>query len=171
MAAGAPSSPGTPSPAEVRKWRGLLADEREATKVYRRLAARRSGEEREILLGLAEAEERHAAHWQHLLGADVGPPGHADIRTRMLSWLALHFGSVFVLALVQRAETQSPYDTDMDATRAMAADERVHEEVVRGLAAPERSGRRSSAPTTAWSATSPSCWGCPAAGCPPRRFC
>jgi vacuolar iron transporter family protein len=53
----------------------------------------------------------------------------------MLAWLARHFGSVFVLALAQRAETRSPYDTDLDATRAMAADERVHEEVVRGLAA------------------------------------
>ena len=53
----------------------------------------------------------------------------------MLGWLARHFGSVFVLALVQRAETRSPYDTDADATPAMAADERVHEEVVRGLAA------------------------------------
>ena len=42
---------------------------------------------------------------------------------------------MFVLALVQRAETHSPYDTDLDATRAMAADERMHEEIVRGLAA------------------------------------
>ena len=53
----------------------------------------------------------------------------------MLALLARRFGSVFVLALVQRAERRSPYDTDLDATRAMAADERVHEEVVRGLAA------------------------------------
>ena len=135
MAANTPTQPGNPTPAAVRKWRGLLADEREAVQVYRRLAARRTGEEREILLGLAEAEERHAAHWEHLLGADVGSPRHADFRIRVLSWLALHFGSVFVLALAQRAETHSPYDTDMDATRAMAADERVHEEVVRGLAA------------------------------------
>jgi VIT1/CCC1 family predicted Fe2+/Mn2+ transporter len=42
---------------------------------------------------------------------------------------------VFVLALVQQAERRSPYDTDLEATRTMAADERIHEEVVRGLAA------------------------------------
>ena len=124
--------PTSPSPAALRKWRGRLADEREEAKVYRSLASRRTGEEREILLELAEAEERHAAHWAKLLGDDVGPERRGDVRMRMLAWLARHFGSVFVLALAQRAETRSPYDTDMDATRAMAADERVHEEVVRG---------------------------------------
>jgi VIT1/CCC1 family predicted Fe2+/Mn2+ transporter len=41
---------------------------------------------------------------------------------------------VFVLALAQRAEARSPYEDDIDATAAMAADERIHEEVVRGLA-------------------------------------
>ena len=124
-----------PSPAALRKWRGRLADEREEAKVYRSLASRRDGEEREILLELAEAEERHAAHWANLLGEEIGPERHGDFRMRVLGWLARHFGSVFVLALAQRAETRSPYDTDIDATPAMAADERVHEEVVRGLAA------------------------------------
>jgi VIT1/CCC1 family predicted Fe2+/Mn2+ transporter len=135
------STPGEPtatpiaSPAALRKWRGRLADEREEAKVYRSLASRRDGEEREILLALAEAEERHASHWAKLLGEDAGPPQHGDVRMRLLAWLARHFGSVFVLALAQRAETRSPYDHDSDATPAMAADERVHEEVVRGLAA------------------------------------
>ena len=54
---------------------------------------------------------------------------------RVLAFLARRFGSVFVLALAQRAETRSPYAADADATPAMAADERIHEEVVRGLAA------------------------------------
>ncbi len=118
----------------VRRWRRRLADEREEAKVYRDLAARRSGEEREILLGLAEAEERHAAHWQRLLGDEVGPVRRGDLRMRLLAFLARRFGSVFVLALAQRAEGRSPYATDADATAAMAADERIHEEVVRGLA-------------------------------------
>ncbi len=124
-----------PSPEALRRWRKRLADEREEGTVYRSLASRRTGEEREILLGIAEAEERHAAHWETLLGAEVGPARRGALRMRLLSWLARHFGSVFVLALVQRAETRSPYDTDLDATRAMAADERMHEEIVRGLAA------------------------------------
>ncbi|MGH3569189.1 MAG: VIT1/CCC1 transporter family protein [Pseudonocardia sp.] len=119
----------------VRRWRRRLADEREESKVYRDLATRRSGEEREILVRLAEAEQRHAAHWARLLGDDAGPVRRGNARMRLLAFLARRFGSVFVLALVQRAETRSPYHSDVDATLAMAADERVHEEVVRGLAA------------------------------------
>ncbi|MGQ0573836.1 MAG: VIT1/CCC1 transporter family protein [Pseudonocardia sp.] len=124
-----------PTSAEVRRWRRRLADEREEAQVYRRLATRRTGEEREILVGLAAAEERHAAHWARLLGDDAGPRRRGHARMRLLAFLARRFGSVFVLALVQRAETRSPYRFDVDATPAMAADERVHEEVVRGLAA------------------------------------
>jgi VIT1/CCC1 family predicted Fe2+/Mn2+ transporter len=112
-----------------------LADEREEAKVYRDLATRRTGEERQILLSLAEAEERHAAHWARLLGDDAGRVRRGAARMRLLAFLARRFGSVFVLALAQRAETRSPYRSDADATAAMAADERVHEEVVRGLAA------------------------------------
>lgn len=56
------------------------------------------------------------------------------MRTRLLGLLARRFGSVFVLALAQRAEGRSPYADDPDATSTMAADERLHEEVVRSLA-------------------------------------
>jgi VIT1/CCC1 family predicted Fe2+/Mn2+ transporter len=122
------------SPASIRRWRKYLAEERAEAAVYRDLAGRRTGEEREILLALAEAEARHEAHWLALLGDDAGRPLHGDIRTRTLGWLARRFGSVFVLALAQRAEARSPYEDDVDATPAMAADERIHEEVVRGLA-------------------------------------
>jgi vacuolar iron transporter family protein len=124
-----------PSASSLRRWRRRLADEREEAKVYRDLAARRHGEEREILLALAEAEERHAAHWSRLLGDEAGPARRGAPRMRLLAFLARRFGSVFVLALAQRAETRSPYRSDVDATPAMAADERIHEEVVRGLAA------------------------------------
>jgi len=124
-----------PTPATLRKWRRRLADEQAEARVYRDLAARRTGEEREILLGLAVAEERHAAHWARLLGDHLGDVGRGATRMRVLAFLARGFGSVFVLALAQRAETRSPYAADADATPAMAADERIHEEVVRGLAA------------------------------------
>jgi VIT1/CCC1 family predicted Fe2+/Mn2+ transporter len=130
-----PPGSAPPSAADIRKWQQYLADERAEASVYRRLARRRSGEEQEILLALAEAEGRHAAHWEQLLGAHVEPPRRASLRTRGLAFLARHFGSVFVLALAQRAEARSPYASDKDATTAMAADERIHGEVVRGLAA------------------------------------
>ena len=119
---------------EVRRWRRYLAAERAEAAVYRDLASRRNGDEREILLEIAEAEARHEQHWIDLLGADIGTPLRADLRTRALGWLARRFGSVFILALAQRAESRSPYEDDADATQAMAADERVHEEVVRALA-------------------------------------
>ncbi|TCK61161.1 VIT1/CCC1 transporter family protein [Curtobacterium sp. PhB136] len=125
---------GTRRPADVRRWRRYLADERAEAAVYRNLAARRSGEEREILSALAEAEGRHEQHWTDLLGADVGRPLRGSLRTRVLASLAKRFGSVFVLALMQRAEDRSPYADDVDATATMAADERIHGEVVRGLA-------------------------------------
>jgi len=131
----APDPPSATTPQVLRRWRRRLADERAEGAIYRQLAQRRTGDEREILLGLAEAEARHAEHWESLLGADAGPPRRPRPGMRLLAWLAGRYGSVFVLALVQRAETRSPYDTDLDATRAMAADEKVHEEVVRALAA------------------------------------
>ncbi|POH65799.1 rubrerythrin family protein [Cryobacterium sp. TMN-39-2] len=124
-----------PAEADIRRWRRYLADEQAEAAVYRDLAGRRSGEERDILLALAEAEGRHEAHWRDLLGERVGAPRKGALRTRVLGLLARRFGSVFVLALAQRAEARSPYDGDADATSAMAADERIHEEVVRGLAA------------------------------------
>ncbi len=123
------------SPAQIKRWRKRLADERAEAGLYRQLAERREGNDREILQALAEAEERHIAHWERLLGDEAGPVGRGGLRLRVLGWLARWFGSVFILALAQRAETRSPYSVDPDATPAMAADERVHEEVLRGLAA------------------------------------
>ncbi|MEV8149831.1 VIT1/CCC1 transporter family protein [Arthrobacter sp. NPDC080073] len=124
----------TPPSSDIKRWRQYLADERAEAAVYRQLAQRRDGEEREILLALAEAEGRHEAHWLRLLGEHAGMPKAASVRSRMLGFLARNFGSVFVLALAQRAEGRSPYAKDPAATRAMAADEQIHEEVVRGLA-------------------------------------
>jgi VIT1/CCC1 family predicted Fe2+/Mn2+ transporter len=123
-----------PSQADIKRWRQYLADERAEAAVYRDLAQRREGEERDILLALAEAEGRHEAHWLQLLGDQAGKPRPASLRSLFLGFLARHFGSVFVLALAQRAEGRSPYANDPAATRAMAADEQIHEEVVRGLA-------------------------------------
>ncbi len=128
------AAPGGPSRRQVRRWRQYLADERAEAAAYRDLASRRTGEERAILLALAEAERRHEQHWLDLLGDDVGRPVRGDVRTRVLGWLARRFGSVFVLALAQRAEARGEYVDEVDATPRMAADERIHEEVVRGLA-------------------------------------
>lgn len=123
----------SPSPAQLRRWRKYLADEVAEGAIYRELASRRTGQERQILLGLADAEARHEEHWRRLLGEE-DRPSRPSLRRTVLRFLARHFGSVFVLALAQRAEGNSPYTKDADATAQMAADEQVHEEVVRALA-------------------------------------
>ncbi|MCB0932862.1 MAG: VIT1/CCC1 transporter family protein [Mycobacterium sp.] len=124
-----------PTPADLRRWRRYLANERAEAAVYRDLALKHSGEEREILSAIAVAEERHEQHWLNLLGEQVGEPLRADLGTRALAFMARHVGSVFVLALVQRFEARAAYDDDVDATPTMAADEQIHEEVIRALAA------------------------------------
>lgn len=123
-----------PSARDIKRWRQYLADERAEADTYRYLAQRRDGEERDILLALAAAEGRHEAHWRQLLGDEANRRTRASLRNRLLGFLARRFGSVFVLALAQRAEGRSPYAREPNATSSMAADEQIHEEVVRGLA-------------------------------------
>ena len=115
-----------PRPSELRRWRQYLANERAEAAIYRQLAQRRTGEERAILLELADAEARHEQHWLNLLGDQVDAAARVPLRTRLLAFLARHFGFVFVLALIQRSETRSRYDEDLDATPRMAADEHIH---------------------------------------------
>lgn len=123
-----------PSRSNITRWRRHLADEQAEAALYRDLAGRRDGEERDILLALAEAEGRHEEHWRVLLGEHSTGRRRPSARRVLLRFLARHFGSVFVLALAQRAEGGSPYTKDADATAGMAADEQIHEEVIRGLA-------------------------------------
>ncbi|MGP6171187.1 VIT1/CCC1 transporter family protein [Microbacterium sp. A196] len=131
------SAPATPEPTEAdrRRWARYLVEERAEGLVYQKLASRKSGEEKEILQNLADAERRHEQHWLDLLGEEPSRLPRAGFRSRLLGWMAGHFGSIFVLVLAQSAEARSPYETEKYATPAMRADEKIHYEVVRGLAA------------------------------------
>ncbi|MHA2789487.1 VIT1/CCC1 transporter family protein [Corynebacterium sp. S7] len=124
----------TPTKKQVKKWRRYLANERAEAAVYRELAKKREGEEREILLAIADAESRHERYWQDKLGEHVGMPQSPDLSTRFMAFMASKFGSVFTLALMQSAEQRSPYLEDEDASDQIAADEAMHAEVVRALA-------------------------------------
>jgi len=124
-----------PTAADRRRWARYLAEERAEAQVYRDLARRRDGEEREILLALADAEGRHEQHWLELLGGEPKRLPAPSLGSRTLGWMARRFGSIFVLALAQNAEGRSPYESEPYATAQMAADEKIHHEVVRGLAA------------------------------------
>ncbi|HWD46886.1 MAG TPA: VIT1/CCC1 family protein [Actinomycetota bacterium] len=118
----------------VSRYQRRLAKEQDAASVYRALARQRAGEEREILLALARAEERHAAHWAAKLHPSERAPRRPGVRARVLGWLARRLGPLVVLGLVQRAEAAGDYDRDPEATSAMAADEQAHALVVAGLA-------------------------------------
>ena len=123
-----------PSEAQIRRWRRYLADEESEARIYRYLAQRAEGEEREILMQVAEAEKRHQQHWRDMLGEHACKTSRPSLSSAILQFLARHFGSVFILAMAQRAESRSPYAEDPDATEEMAADEAIHEEIIRALA-------------------------------------
>ncbi|GIJ72223.1 VIT1/CCC1 transporter family protein [Virgisporangium ochraceum] len=123
---------------QTRRWRALLAGERDAAALYERLAAVETGERRAILTELAAVERRHAAHWEARLrraGATVPARSRVSARTRLLGLLAGWWSVRAVLPLVERAERHDAgrYDTDPDATAAMAAEEREHAETVAAL--------------------------------------
>ena len=124
--------------AKVRRWRDLLAGEREAAQLYDRLAAAETGERGEVLRELADVERRHAAHWESQLrqaGHEVPPPGGPSLRTRVLGLLARRLSTAVVLPMVERAENADAgtYDADPDAAPGMAADERGHAKAIAAL--------------------------------------
>ena len=95
--------PASPDSRTIRRWQRYLANERLEERVYRNLAERRRGEDREILLSLAAAESRHQEHWISLLGEHAEKRRSADLLTRCLAFLGRMFGSVFVLALDRKS--------------------------------------------------------------------
>ena len=119
----------------ARRWRALLASERDAAVLYSRLAEAESGERQQIFRELADIERKHAAHWEGKLraaGVAVPPPGKPSLRTRLLGIAARQLSTGTVLPLIERAERAdaSVYDEDPDAAPGMAADERGHAKII-----------------------------------------
>ena len=125
---------------KAQQFREHWADEMDGAATYRALAERAHGEQREIFLELAKAEERHAMHWGAKL-VELGEPEprpqehRPGAKTRLIAWLARRFGPKAVLPIVERAEMTDAghYDRVADATVAMATDERIHARVLAGL--------------------------------------
>lgn len=126
-----------PSRAQIRRWRKHLAEERMEARTYRDLSERRTGEERAVLLALEDAERRHEEYWLARLGERALPAPKPPLRTRAAAVLAHLFGTIFILAMAQRAEQRSFRDAD-DVPAHMQADEHIHAEVIRSLAARSR---------------------------------
>jgi len=121
---------------DINRWKRHLADERAIAGVLRRLSASSEDEtDAEVLRELAEAEERHAAHWTDLLAEAAPADSSPTLKYRLLGWLAGTAAKDVVLILLQRAEGRSAYGAEPAAPAEMTADEAVHVEVLRALAA------------------------------------
>ena len=123
----------------VRRWRELLASERDAASLYSLLADAETGEREQIFRDLADIERGHAAHWESKLrsaGADVPAPGRPGVRTRLLGAAAGALSVRAVLPLIERGERADAgmYDNEPDALPGMAADERAHARTLAHLA-------------------------------------
>jgi VIT1/CCC1 family predicted Fe2+/Mn2+ transporter len=117
----------------------MREDELDAAALYRALADASEGRRREVLSRLAQAEERHAQHWEGLLreaGITDFPPNKRTMRTRVLSQLAHRFGADTVLPLVLRLEANDAarYRDMTEATATMSAEEMAHGRAVAALA-------------------------------------
>src|SRR6266571_7324415 len=115
----------------VKRWRELLAGERDAAALYTRIAEAETGERRNIFEELAAVERRHAAHWEEKIrgaGETVPPAGRPSMRTRLLATAASRLSPGAVLPMIERAERADAgmYDADPDAAPGMASDERGH---------------------------------------------
>ena len=127
-----------PTRAQIKRWRKHLAEERMEARTYRDLSERRTGEERAVLRQLEDAERRHEEYWLARLGEHALPAPRPPLRTRAAAVLAHLFGTIFILAMAQRAEQRSSRDVDDDVPAHMQADEHIHAEVIRSLAAKSR---------------------------------
>jgi VIT1/CCC1 family predicted Fe2+/Mn2+ transporter len=129
----------------IKRWRDLLASERDAAALYSRLAEAETGERQQIFRELAETELRHAAHWSSKLrsaGAEVPAPGKPSLRTRLLGAAAGRLSVQSVLPLIERTERADAgvYDDEPDALPVMAADERAHARTLARLVDDSRGG-------------------------------
>ncbi|MGH2727977.1 MAG: VIT1/CCC1 transporter family protein, partial [Actinomycetota bacterium] len=123
---------------ELARFWELWADELAGAALYRALAERADERRKDILLELADAEERHAAHWAKLMaerGLDSPRPPKVPLRVRVLSMLARRLGTDAILPLVLRLEAAdaAKYEDIAEAPASMARQERSHGKAVAAL--------------------------------------
>jgi VIT1/CCC1 family predicted Fe2+/Mn2+ transporter len=132
---------------ELAKYREMWSDELGGAALYRALADHADEQRRPIFLALAEAEERHAAHWARLMRdagvSDLKTP-RLPFRIRVLRQLAKRFGTDAVLPIVLRAEASDAdkYRSVAAAPAAMAAQEAMHGKVVAAMRGGTTTGGR-----------------------------
>jgi len=132
---------------ELAKYREMWVDELGGAALYRALAEHADEHRRPIFLSLAEAEERHAAHWAERMRqggiTDLKAP-RLPFRIRVLRRLAGLLGTEAVLPIVLRAEAADAdkYRAVAAAPAAMAAQEAMHGKVVAAMRGGNTAGGR-----------------------------
>jgi VIT1/CCC1 family predicted Fe2+/Mn2+ transporter len=126
------------APDRLALFEEMREDELDSAALYRALADASQGRRRDVLNRLAEAEERHAGHWERLLreaGVTEFPPPKRTLRTRLLSTMAHRFGADTVLPLVLRLEAAdaAKYRDVAEAPETMSAEEMAHGRAVAAL--------------------------------------
>ena len=128
---------------KVAEFQEHWSDEMDGAALYRALAERAEGEQKEIFAELAAAEERHARHWASKL-VEAGEPEPAitshrrSTKTRLLIWMTSHFGARAMLPIIERAEATDAgkYQSVPEAAPGMVMDERLHGLAVGAMAGP-----------------------------------
>jgi len=135
--------PGTSTsdpPRADESWDEHYRDERDAAFLYRALAAvEPNRERRELFEKLAIVEDRHAERWKELFAESGRPlPAYATAsRTRLLAWVAKHFGTSVILPMMLAEEgrevqaylgmaRQSSHRQTHQAAIDIASDSAVH---------------------------------------------
>lgn len=137
-------------PTDVDRYREFFTDEVNSAFLYRVAA---DLEEDETLSGvyirLAETEEKHAALWEEKLeeaGSRV-PSREADLRSRVLAWLARRLGPSVITQVMASTEMsgRTMYDDQPEAEgTSLAADERSHAVMLDALREQSTKGVRGS---------------------------
>jgi vacuolar iron transporter family protein len=99
------SAPDPPQPDP--SWDEHYRDEQDAAYLYRALATfERDQNRKQLFEKLAVVEDRHAERWRELFaqGGRPLPPYTTARRTRLLAWIAKHFGTSVILPLMLAEE-------------------------------------------------------------------
>ena len=137
--------------ADRARYRDNLQGEVDSATLYRALASMEPNSKlAEVYNRLAEIEEKHAAMWQARLGSAAAParPIRVGFRTRMLIWLARHFGAALVLPVIHTLEQvdSGTYDDQPEAVAAgLPAMERSHARILGAIAGEKTQGLAGSA--------------------------
>ena len=107
-----------------QNWRA----EKESARVYRELAeTEKDTNRKDVLLRLAEAEERHAARWEKRLvelGASV-PTLSDDLKHRFNRWFNRHAGTAVAIRRLEAAEDEDKARYEAQQERALGKDEKA----------------------------------------------